>query len=140
MRGGEPGEGEAGDGDLPGHEAAMRQGGAIGPGETGGADQDDVAPQPVGARGGELGADQQPREPGAGPLGGEVHLERGTIEGHVLRERRGEGGFGYDPLFLPIGETRTTAEMPAEEKNAISHRAEASTKMREFLRDYLGRR
>ena len=75
-----------------------------------------------------------------GPLGGDVHLERGTIEGHVLRARRGEGGFGYDPLFLPNGETRTTAEMPAAEKNAISHRAEASTKMREFLRDYLRRR
>ncbi len=75
-------------------------------------------------------------DPG-GPLGDAVHLERGAIEGHVLRARRGDGGFGYDPLFLPVGETRTTAEMPAAEKNAISHRAVASAKMRAFLADYL---
>ena len=73
----------------------------------------------------------------SGPLGAEVHLEDGAIEGHILREARGAGGFGYDPLFLPIGETRTTAEMPAAEKNAISHRAVASGKMRDFLRGYL---
>lgn len=72
-----------------------------------------------------------------GPLGDAPHIERGTIEGTILREERGDGGFGYDPLFLPIGETRTTAEMPAEEKNAISHRAEAARKLREFLKAYL---
>ncbi len=72
-----------------------------------------------------------------GALGARAHVEHGAIEGRILRERRGEGGFGYDPLFVPIGETRTTAEMPADEKNAISHRAEASRKMREFLRGYL---
>jgi len=75
-----------------------------------------------------------------GPLGERVHVLHGAIEGHLLRERRGEGGFGYDPLFLPIGETRTTAEMPAEEKNAISHRAEASRKMHDFLGRYLPER
>ncbi len=75
-----------------------------------------------------------------GPLGERAHIERGVIEGTILRERRGEGGFGYDPLFLPIGETRTTAEMPAEEKNAISHRADASRKMCEFLKIYLRER
>lgn len=75
-----------------------------------------------------------------GPLGDRAHVEHGAIEGTILRERRGEGGFGYDPLFLPLGGARTTAEMPAEEKNRISHRAEASRKMCEFLSVYLRER
>ena len=75
-----------------------------------------------------------------GPLGERAHVEHGVIEGTILRARRGEGGFGYDPLFVPIGEARTTAEMPAAEKNAISHRAEASRKMCRFLLTYLVRR
>jgi len=66
-----------------------------------------------------------------------VRVERGAIEGHILTEERGDGGFGYDPMFLPVGETRTTAEMPADEKNAISHRAVASRAMCEFLREQL---
>lgn len=74
-----------------------------------------------------------------GPLEG-AHVVRGTIEGTILREERGEGGFGYDPLFLPIGETRTTAQMPAAEKNEISHRAEAVRGLREFLTKYLEER
>jgi len=68
-----------------------------------------------------------------------VRVEHGAIEGHILTEERGDGGFGYDPMFLPVGETRTTAEMPADEKNAISHRAVASKKMCDFLRAHLGR-
>lgn len=75
-----------------------------------------------------------------GPLGDGPHVEHGVIEGHIVRVPRGEGGFGYDPLFVPVGETRTTAEMPAAEKNAISHRAEASRKMCRFLETYLVRR
>jgi XTP/dITP diphosphohydrolase len=54
----------------------------------------------------------------------------GEILGTILRERRGEAGFGYDPVFLPLGEDRTTAEMSSEEKAAISHRGNA---MRQFL-------
>ena len=65
--------------------------------------------------------------------GGIEHVEHGVIEGALLRAPRGAGGFGYDPLFVPTGETRTTAEMPAEEKNAISHRADASQKMCRYL-------
>jgi len=42
-----------------------------------------------------------------------------------VRERRGSGGFGYDPIFVPDGETRTTAEMSPAEKDAISHRGKA---------------
>jgi XTP/dITP diphosphohydrolase len=54
----------------------------------------------------------------------------GTWEGRIIDERRGNGGFGYDPSFLPLGETRTVAEMPAAEKHAASHRGQA---MRAFL-------
>lgn len=72
-----------------------------------------------------------------GRLGERVHVVHGAIEGTLLRERRGEGGFGYDPLFLPLGETRTTAEMPADEKNAISHRARAAGELLVFLKNYL---
>ncbi len=59
-----------------------------------------------------------------GPDGAE-HVERGEMTGVLLRERRGEGGFGYDPLFLPDGEELTSAELTAEAKDAISHRGKA---------------
>ena len=49
-------------------------------------------------------------------------VERGEMPGRLLTERRGDGGFGYDPLFLPDGQTRTSAELSAAEKDAISHR------------------
>jgi XTP/dITP diphosphohydrolase len=48
-----------------------------------------------------------------------------TMSGVVVREPRGSGGFGYDPIFVPDGDTRTTAEMTAAEKDAISHRGKA---------------
>ncbi|MEU8177021.1 RdgB/HAM1 family non-canonical purine NTP pyrophosphatase [Microbispora hainanensis] len=56
---------------------------------------------------------------------GEEHVVEGAVYGHLIRERRGTGGFGYDPIFVPDGDTRTTAEMTAEEKDAISHRGKA---------------
>jgi XTP/dITP diphosphohydrolase len=62
------------------------------------------------------------------PLVGE-----GVWEGHVIDARRGSGGFGYDPCFVPVGETRTVAEMPAEEKNLCSHRGQA---LRAFLAQF----
>jgi XTP/dITP diphosphohydrolase len=55
------------------------------------------------------------------PDGREVVVE-GRVEGRLVHAPRGHNGFGYDPIFTPIGETRTTAEMSAEEKDAISHR------------------
>jgi len=58
------------------------------------------------------------------PDGREVCAE-GYMHGSIINERRGSRGFGYDPLFVPLGESRTVAEMTDEEKNAISHRAEA---------------
>ena len=54
------------------------------------------------------------------PLVGEGHWD-----GSIIDERRGQGGFGYDPSFVPLGDTRTVAEMPQQEKNLKSHRAKA---------------
>jgi XTP/dITP diphosphohydrolase len=56
---------------------------------------------------------------------GQERVVTGVIEGVLLRARRGTGGFGYDPVFLPHGHERTTAEMSSTEKNAISHRGRA---------------
>jgi XTP/dITP diphosphohydrolase len=75
-----------------------------------------------------------------GPLGDSVHIESGVCEGEILRARRGSEGFGYDPLFRPEGHTESMAELAPDEKNSISHRAMASTKMRAFLGEYLARR
>ena len=56
---------------------------------------------------------------------GELTLAEGYMYGTITEQRRGERGFGYDPLFIPASETRTVAEMTDEEKNAISHRGRA---------------
>ncbi|WP_022868775.1 RdgB/HAM1 family non-canonical purine NTP pyrophosphatase [Schaalia vaccimaxillae] len=53
---------------------------------------------------------------------GREFVERGEVQGHLLREPRGNGGFGYDPIFVPDGFDVSTAQMSADEKNAISHR------------------
>ena len=58
------------------------------------------------------------------PRGGE-RVAEGRVDGTLLRAPRGTNGFGYDPIFVPLGETRTTAEMSSEEKDAISHRGAA---------------
>ena len=50
----------------------------------------------------------------------------GTLEGRIAEEPRGSGGFGYDPVFVPLGETRTVAELGDEWKHAHSHRAKAA--------------
>lgn len=57
--------------------------------------------------------------------GGESRVVDGRIEGMVTHMPSGDGGFGYDPIFVPRGETRTTAELSAEEKDALSHRGRA---------------
>lgn len=59
----------------------------------------------------------------------------GIVRGEIISEKRGENGFGYDPIFVPEGEIRTFAEMSLEEKNKHSHRARAFQKMIEFLNE-----
>jgi XTP/dITP diphosphohydrolase len=65
--------------------------------------------------------------------GGEERLFEGTVEGVILEKKRGKEGFGYDPVFLPDGYNLTFAEMPAEEKNKISHRGRAVQKLIGYL-------
>lgn len=67
---------------------------------------------------------------------GKEYTFEGIVEGSILGERRGEGGFGYDPVFLPEGCRETFAEMPLAEKNKISHRARAVSKLVQFLKNY----
>jgi XTP/dITP diphosphohydrolase len=59
----------------------------------------------------------------------------GIVEGEITDQLRGEGGFGYDPVFIPTGFSKTLAEMTIEEKNKISHRAQAFNKLVEFLKE-----
>jgi XTP/dITP diphosphohydrolase len=68
----------------------------------------------------------------AWPDGLEVWAE-GTCEGTLIPEPRGSGGFGYDPAFRPSGETRSMAELPPREKNAISHRGRAFRGLRDAV-------
>lgn len=56
---------------------------------------------------------------------GRTIVARGEVEGHVIPEERGEGGFGYDPLFIPLGYEKTFGELGSDIKNSISHRARA---------------
>lgn len=66
--------------------------------------------------------------------GGEIVMTtRGTVEGEMLREARGAGGFGYDPLFLVRELGKTTAELSSAEKHAISHRGAATRAMVEMM-------
>ena len=66
--------------------------------------------------------------------GGEEHLFEGRVEGEITHAPAGCGGFGYDPVFRPEGYEQTFAEMSADEKNAISHRARAVAKLVEYLK------
>ncbi|MDR2283749.1 MAG: RdgB/HAM1 family non-canonical purine NTP pyrophosphatase [Sphingobacterium sp.] len=69
-------------------------------------------------------------------LEGKQYFFEGAIEGQIIEECRGDGGFGYDPIFIPDGYSRTFAEMSAAEKNLIRHRSIAVSKMAEFLKGY----
>ena len=64
---------------------------------------------------------------------GREYVVRGTIEGMIGYEERGENGFGYDPIFYLPDRGVSTAELPREEKNSISHRGNALKKMKELL-------
>lgn len=64
---------------------------------------------------------------------GKMHLFEGIVKGRIIHEKRGNDGFGYDPIFEPENCGKTFAEMNLEEKNKVSHRARAIAKMIEFL-------
>ncbi len=64
---------------------------------------------------------------------GRFWTAEGVLEGTIAEKPKGTGGFGYDPLFIPQGETRTLAEMTSAEKNAISHRKKALEGLRPLL-------
>lgn len=68
-------------------------------------------------------------------LEGEEFLFEGIVRGNMLTERHGAEGFGYDPIFQPEGCEHTFAEMTMEEKNSMSHRARAVSKLAEFLQN-----
>lgn len=70
-------------------------------------------------------------------LEGKEHLFEGIIEGKISISQSGEKGFGYDPIFIPEGYEISFAEMSAEEKNKISHRAKAMEKLIQFLNSQL---
>jgi XTP/dITP diphosphohydrolase len=65
--------------------------------------------------------------------GKETQFE-GIVEGEILYEKEGKGGFGYDPIFQPLGYDLSFASLSAEEKNSISHRGRAVQKLVEFLK------
>lgn len=66
---------------------------------------------------------------------GEVHQFEGIANGEILTSKRGEHGFGYDPIFLPEGHQKSMAELTSAEKNAISHRGRATQKLVAFLKN-----
>jgi len=63
-----------------------------------------------------------------------IEIFEGVVEGHITKEPRGAGGFGFDPIFIPKGCKKTFAEMSVDEKNLFSHRAKASEQMIGFLK------
>jgi XTP/dITP diphosphohydrolase len=70
------------------------------------------------------------------PAGGEW-VTTGEVAGRLIRERRGSGGFGYDPVFVPSGFQETTAEMTPEAKDAISHRGRAFRALAPYIQGKL---
>lgn len=75
--------------------------------------------------------------PGAGPGGSpRIEIFHGEMNGELARQARGEGGFGYDPVFLQA-DGRTNAELPADEKDAVSHRGRAVAAAMPRLRELL---
>lgn len=69
-------------------------------------------------------------------LDGKQTLFEGVCKGEILSKKQGEKGFGYDPIFKPVGFSNSFAQMKSEEKNKISHRGIAIQKLVDFLTDY----
>ena len=68
-------------------------------------------------------------------MGEETQLFEGIVRGAIIEERRGERGFGYDPIFVPEGYEHTFAELGSEVKNRISHRAKAVEQLAHYLKE-----
>lgn len=68
---------------------------------------------------------------------GEVKTAKGIMEGSISYVQRGDNNFGYDPIFVPKGLSKTNAELKTEEKNKISHRGKALRKAKEILQKFL---
>ncbi|CAB4796217.1 MAG: RdgB/HAM1 family non-canonical purine NTP pyrophosphatase [Actinobacteria bacterium] len=68
---------------------------------------------------------------------GEEYVVQGQVDGVLLTQRRGVGGFGYDPIFLPDGFEITTAEMTSDQKDAISHRGQAMRALAPLIQDHV---
>jgi len=68
-------------------------------------------------------------------LNGEEYFFEGSVEGEITKERSGNAGFGYDPIFRPAGFDVTFADMNSDEKNSISHRGKAIEQLVNFLKD-----
>lgn len=66
---------------------------------------------------------------------GEPYVFEGIVEGEITHNQFGKGGFGYDPIFKPLGYDRTFGELSSETKNAISHRGRAVAKLVAFLKN-----
>ncbi len=71
--------------------------------------------------------------PMAGRLPGGPFTVSGAVEGHLAMDHRGQGGFGYDPIFIPGGHHQTFGELPSDLKHTLSHRARACAALRERL-------
>ena len=65
---------------------------------------------------------------------GQHHFFDGVMEGHIASKRAGNGGFGYDPIFVPEGYEKTNAQLGEAVKNTISHRGKALRAMADFLK------
>ena len=82
-----------------------------------------------------------PRPIGLAPdPAGAVRYAEGVFEGRIGHELRGEHGFGYDPIFVVAGRDVTSAELPPDEKNEISHRGQAARKALEILKELANER
>ncbi len=66
-------------------------------------------------------------------IDGELSTFEGIVNGQIIKERKGDGGFGYDPIFMPEGYDQTFGELSSTEKNKISHRGRATKKLIEHL-------
>lgn len=69
-------------------------------------------------------------------MDGALHLFEGIVRGRIARQPSGEGGFGYDPIFIPEGLDSSFGELSAEDKSKISHRARAMKKLVHFIEEY----